>query len=114
MSLMDAFSDHEIQELIKTLPEWSYDQKALVRTTTFPSFLRAIAYVNAVAHLAERHDHHPDISIQYHRVTLRYWTHRAKGVTHLDFTGAIEAEALIGRFKKPLDQDDDDSPNDME
>jgi len=82
------------------LPEWKNEDNKLVRTTTFPSFMRAIQFVNAVAHLAERQDHHPDIHVQYHRVTIRYWTHTAKGVTDLDFSGAKEVEAMIALFKK--------------
>jgi 4a-hydroxytetrahydrobiopterin dehydratase len=82
------------------LPEWKHEENKLVRTITFPSFMRAIQFVNAVAHLAERQDHHPDIHVEYHRVTIRYWTHTAKGVTDLDFTGAKEVEAMIAPFKK--------------
>ena len=102
MPTMPALSEAEIHALVATLPEWKYEGNALVRTTTFPTFIRAIEFVNAVAHLAERHDHHPDIQIQYHRVTIRYWTHRAKGVTHLDAEGAREVEPMIAAFKKPL------------
>jgi 4a-hydroxytetrahydrobiopterin dehydratase len=94
-------SDTDIQHALTDLPHWRYDRAALVRTTTFPSFLRAIAFVNAIAHLAERQDHHPDIQIVYHRVTLRYWTHRAKGVTSLDLAGAGEAEKLIPFYQAP-------------
>lgn len=100
MPQMEAMTDAEVQQALKALPEWKHQDNAIVRTTTFPGFLRGVEFVNAVAHLAERQDHHPDIEIQYHRVTIRYWTHRAKGVTHLDFDGAKEVEAMIPVFKK--------------
>lgn len=102
MPQMEALKPADIEQLLTKLPEWKYDAEAeaIVRTTTFPSFLRGIEFVNAVAHLAERQDHHPDIDIRYHRVTIRYWTHRAKGVTQLDFDGAKEVEQMIGTFKK--------------
>ncbi len=100
MPTMDKMQEAEIEAGLKALPQWQYQDNALVRTTTFPSFLTAIGFVNALAHLAERQNHHPDIQIAYHRVTLRYWTHRAKGVTPLDFQGAKEAEHWIAQFKK--------------
>jgi len=88
-----------LETALQSLPHWKPQDNKLVRTTTFASFLRAISFVNALAHLAERQNHHPDIAICYHRVTVSYWTHRAKGLTELDILGAREAEALIGRFK---------------
>jgi 4a-hydroxytetrahydrobiopterin dehydratase len=100
MPTMEAMSEPEIREALKPLPEWKHEDNAIVRTTTFVSFLRVIEFINAVAHLAERQNHHPDIDIRYHRVIIRYWTHRAKGVTHLDFEGAKEVEQLISQFKK--------------
>ena len=110
MTTMPALSESEIQAIVATLPEWKYDGNALVRVATFPTFIRGIEFVNAVAHLAERQDHHPDIEIVYHRVTIRYWTHRAKGVTHLDAEGAREVEPMIATFKKPLTPSADDAP----
>lgn len=97
---MEALSESAVLDRLDTLPEWKYQDHALVRTTTFPSFLTAISFINAVAHLAERQDHHPDLTVQYHRVTVRYWTHRAKGVTDLDFVGAQMVEQLIPEFKR--------------
>ena len=101
---MTPMSREAVASALEALPDWQLDTSqgadALTRTTTFATFLTAIAFVNALAHAAERQDHHPDIAIRYHRVTLRYWTHRAKGVTALDFKGAQEAEGLIDAFQK--------------
>ncbi len=97
---METLPTTEIQQGLHTLPEWTFDGKAIVRTATFSSFLRGISFVNAVAHLAERQNHHPDIEIHYQQITLRYWTHVAQGVTQSDFEGAKEAESLITQFKK--------------
>lgn len=63
---------------------WTHDGTALRRTVTLPSFREAIAYVNAVADVAEELDHHPDIDIRYTAVTLACWTHTTGGVTEKD------------------------------
>lgn len=63
---------------------WSEVESALEREFTFPDFRRAIAFVVAVAELAEAEDHHPDIEIRFKRVTLRWSTHSAGGVTERD------------------------------
>jgi 4a-hydroxytetrahydrobiopterin dehydratase len=63
---------------------WSEVGGALERTFTFPGFQDALAFVNRVGELAESENHHPDIRIDYRRVTLRWWTHTAGGVTDRD------------------------------
>ena len=63
---------------------WSEDGDALVREFEFESFPAAVAFVQRLAELAEREDHHPDIDIRYRRVTVRWSTHSAGGVTDRD------------------------------
>lgn len=63
---------------------WSRDGDALVRTWTFKDFVEAMAFVNRVAGLAEKRNHHPDIAIHWNEVTLRLWTHTGGGVTDAD------------------------------
>ncbi len=63
---------------------WSEVDDALERTFTFDDFRGALAFVNRVAELAEAENHHPDIAIHYNRVTLRWWTHTAGGITDRD------------------------------
>lgn len=58
--------------------------KALERTFQLESFVDALAFVNRVGELAEAENHHPDIAIHYDRVTLRWWTHSAGGITDRD------------------------------
>ena len=58
--------------------------KALERTFELDSFVAALAFVNRVGELAEAENHHPDIAIHYNRVTLRWWTHTAGGITDRD------------------------------
>jgi 4a-hydroxytetrahydrobiopterin dehydratase len=63
---------------------WSEVDGALERTFDFRDFREALAFVNRVGELAEAENHHPDIAIHYNRVTLRWWTHTAGGITDRD------------------------------
>jgi 4a-hydroxytetrahydrobiopterin dehydratase len=63
---------------------WTEVDKALERTFQFESFVAGLAFVNRVGELAELENHHPDIAIHYNRVTLRWWTHTAGGITDRD------------------------------
>jgi 4a-hydroxytetrahydrobiopterin dehydratase len=63
---------------------WDEVDDALERTFELESFREALAFVNRVGELAESENHHPDIAIHYNRVTLRWWTHTAGGITDRD------------------------------
>jgi 4a-hydroxytetrahydrobiopterin dehydratase len=63
---------------------WTEVDDALERTFELENFVAALAFVNRVGELAEAESHHPDIAIHYNRVTLRWWTHTAGGVTDRD------------------------------
>jgi len=74
---------------------WSEVGVALERTFEFPGFVEALAFVNRVGELAESENHHPDIAINYNRVTLRWWTHTAGGITDRDRELAERSSALF-------------------
>ena len=63
---------------------WEEVDGALQREFSFAGFAAALAFVNRVGELAERENHHPEITISYDRVTLRWWTHTAGGITDRD------------------------------
>ncbi len=63
---------------------WEEVDGALQREFRFKDFVEALAFVNRVGELAERENHHPDIAIHWNKVTLRWWTHTAGGVTDRD------------------------------
>jgi 4a-hydroxytetrahydrobiopterin dehydratase len=73
---------------------WSEVNDALERTFVFESFDEALTFVNRVGELAEAENHHPDIAIHYDRVTLRWWTHTAGGITDRDRDLAKRSAAL--------------------
>jgi 4a-hydroxytetrahydrobiopterin dehydratase len=86
-------SEDEIQQELRGLPGWERDGDAIRRQFTLASFPDAIAFATRVAFDAEAADHHPDILINYRRVTLTFSTHSAGGLTTLDFEGARQADA---------------------
>lgn len=76
-------------ELAK-LPGWTFNGQSIEREFVHASFLEAIAFVNRVAVVAERFNHHPDFEINFKRVTLRLWTHKMNAVTRADLVLAAE------------------------
>lgn len=72
---------------------WTLEGAAIRRQFTLASFPEAIAFVTRLAFDAEAADHHPDILINYKRVTLTYTTHSEGGLTQKDFDGARKADA---------------------
>lgn len=77
------------------VPEgWSIVDDALERTFTFHDFREALDFVNRVGALAESENHHPDVRLGYGRVTLRWWTHSAGGITDRD-TRLAERSATL-------------------
>ena len=87
-------SQSEVEQRMKGLTGWTLDGDAIRKQVTFANFLEAIAFVNRLAPEAEAADHHPDILINYKRVTLTYSTHSEGGLTAKDFAGAATADRL--------------------
>jgi 4a-hydroxytetrahydrobiopterin dehydratase len=89
---MALLSKAEIDEQLKTLNGWTLDGKAILKQFTFTGFPEAVAFVNRLVPDAERADHHPDITINYRRVTLSWSTHDEGGLTSKDIAGAKMAD----------------------
>jgi 4a-hydroxytetrahydrobiopterin dehydratase len=82
----------EAEQRVKNLSGWSLDGDSIRKQYTFKDFLEAIKFVNCLAPKADGVDHHPDILINYKRVTLTYSTHSEGGLTQKDFDGAAMAD----------------------
>ena len=91
---MPKLTGSEIDERIKSVNGWTREGDAIRKQFMFADFLQAIAFVNRLAPEAEKADHHPDILINYKRVTLTYSTHSEGGLTEQDFVGAATADRL--------------------
>jgi 4a-hydroxytetrahydrobiopterin dehydratase len=91
---MEKLSPDQIKTALATVPEWKKQDTTIARTYPFKDFPAAIKFVNAVAELAERAWHHPDIDIRWNKVTLTLTTHDAGGLTEKDFDLARKFNAL--------------------
>ena len=91
-----VLSQAEIDAGVSELSGWEVRDGRLRKQYMFRTFLRAIAFVNGAAYLAESAGHHPDITINYNRVTLRLITHSKGALTDRDFFLAGEIDAKLG------------------
>jgi 4a-hydroxytetrahydrobiopterin dehydratase len=89
---MTLLSKTQIDDAVKTLDGWTLDGKAIRKQFTFNGFPEAVAFVTRLVPDAERADHHPDITINYRRVTLAWSTHDEGGLTEKDIAGARMAD----------------------
>lgn len=89
---MPTLSSDEIDRRLQSLPGWARSGNAIARQFTFAGFPEAVAFVTRLVPGAEAADHHPDLTINYRRVTVRYSTHSEGGVTEKDFAGARLAD----------------------
>ena len=90
-------SGQQLSEAMGALVGWSVDAdgNGISRTFRFPDYYRTIAFVNALAYLAHREDHHPDLGVHYDRVEVRYSTHDVGGLSENDLVCAAQASRLV-------------------
>jgi 4a-hydroxytetrahydrobiopterin dehydratase len=90
---MGLLTEDEITGRMAGVPGWTRQGDSIVTTVTQSDFKEAMFFVGAVAYVAERANHHPDILIEWNKVTLTLSTHSAGGLTGADFdlAGAISA-----------------------
>jgi 4a-hydroxytetrahydrobiopterin dehydratase len=89
---MSILSEQDVERQLKQLNGWTLEGRAIRKQFTFNDFPAAVAFVNRLVPDAESADHHPDIVINYRRVTLLYSTHSEGGLTQKDFDGAAMAD----------------------
>lgn len=91
---MPKLPQAELDRALRDLPGWTVKDGALTKTFKHDSFPEAIVFVNAVAHLAELANHHPDIDIRYSNITLTLVTHDQGGITDKDVELARRIEEI--------------------
>ena len=105
MSLIDKRSVHKatklepakIEALLAEVPGYKADEARakISKDYKFADFYETIAFVNAVAYIANQEDHHPDLTVSYDKVGVAFSTHDAGGLTENDFICAARVNALI-------------------
>jgi 4a-hydroxytetrahydrobiopterin dehydratase len=96
MPYAPLLSDAEIAEGLTTLPDWRREGDTITRTVRRATFMDAIGLVNRVAEAAEAADHHPEIQINWRRVTFTLTTHAAGGLSAKDLAMAATIDNLAG------------------
>ncbi|MHB8347124.1 MAG: 4a-hydroxytetrahydrobiopterin dehydratase [Acidiferrobacterales bacterium] len=84
------------QTLLAHIPGWSIDDAAtsIERSYRFANYYETMAFVNALAWVAHREDHHPDLEVGYNRCRVRYSTHSVNGLSENDFICAAKVDCL--------------------
>lgn len=91
---MPLLDDSEIRTRLDDLQGWTREGDAIRKTYTLDSFPAAIAFVNLIADIAQKADHHPDIDIRFDRVACTLATHSEGGLTSRDFELARQIDAV--------------------
>lgn len=94
MPTAPKLSEKEVEERLRTRSEWSESGGVIQRTYQFKDFIQSMKFVNAVATLAEKRQHHPDILVRWNKVTLSLSTHDSGGITAKDFELAAECDGV--------------------
>ena len=105
MSLTEKRSTHkakkldsaQVEALLPQVPGYKIDEKQaeISKGYSFPDFYETIAFVNALAYIANQEDHHPDLVVSYDTCKVSFSTHDAGGLTENDFICAAKVNALI-------------------
>jgi 4a-hydroxytetrahydrobiopterin dehydratase len=96
MPYAPLLSEPEIAAALGAIPDWRHEGDVLLRTIRCDTFRAAIALVGRVADAAEAADHHPDIEINWKRVTFRLSTKASHGLTAKDISMAASIDRLSG------------------
>ena len=90
-----AYSEAQARAELKGLKGWTLDNGRLVKLYPFGNYHQTMAFVNALAWVSHREDHHPDLEVGYNKVRVVYWTHAVGGLSENDFICAAKCDALF-------------------
>lgn len=91
---MALLTQPEIARELDSLDGWALDGRAIRKQFAFAGFPEAVEFVRRLVPGCEAADHHPDITVNYRKVTLSFTTHSEGGLTAKDFAGARDADRL--------------------
>ena len=94
---VNKLSDDEVSQFLASKPDWKRDGDVLSRAFAFKRYADSVSFAVAVALVAEKRDHHPDILLSWGKVEVRWSTHDAGGITALD----TEMAGASDSFYKP-------------
>jgi 4a-hydroxytetrahydrobiopterin dehydratase len=91
-----ALNKDEVAKLMPQIPDWkvSDDGKSIKRSFSFKDFYHTMAFVNAIAFIANQENHHPDLEIGYNYCHIKFLTHAVNGLTQNDFICAAKIDKI--------------------
>ena len=89
------YSAQQAKDLLKALKGWIVEDGKLVKVYPFTNYYQTMAFVNALAWISHREDHHPDLLVGYNKCRVEYSTHAIGGLSENDFICAAKADALF-------------------
>lgn len=92
---MPPIAPAEAARLLGQLEGWQLADGAIAKTYEFKNYYQTLAFVNAIAWMAHREDHHPDLEVGYNRCRVVYATHAIGGLSQNDFICAAKVDALF-------------------
>jgi len=90
-----AYSEAQARDMLQGLKGWILEDGRLVKVYPFGNYHQTMAFVNALAWISHREDHHPDLEVGYNRCRVTYWTHAVGGLSENDFICAAKCDALF-------------------
>ncbi len=93
---MNKLNQTEVQQKFTEIKGWKLDGNAIKKEWQFTNFDEAMDFINKVADLARQQDHHPELFNVYNKVSLRFSTHDAGGLTNCDFKMAVAVDKIGG------------------
>ncbi len=90
------YSDAEARAMLSQLEGWAIENGRLVKVFPFRDYYQTMAFVNAVAWVSHREDHHPELVVSYNKCRIEYWTHAIDGLSENDFICAAKCDAISG------------------
>ena len=88
-------AEQEVSELMRELPGWEHGAGIIFKTYAFRDYFETMAFVNALAWISHREDHHPDLMVGYNKCRVEYSTHAIGGLSQNDFICAAKLDALF-------------------
>ncbi len=89
-----SLAQQDSERLLRQLEGWLHKAGAISKTYEFKNYYETIAFVNALAWISHREDHHPDLEVGYKRCCVRYTTHAVGGLSENDFICAAKVDQL--------------------
>ena len=88
-------TEAQIAPMLRGLQGWSLEDGKLAKLFAFQNYYQTMAFVNALAWISHREDHHPDLAVGYNKCRVEYMTHAIGGLSENDFICAAKCDALF-------------------